>query len=192
MKRILTDALIAVPLVALVIDVAWASGDAHGSHDGVPTVVYWQVFNFVLFAMLLFFLGRKKVAGFFSEKETGFRQALLKAEKAKEAADIQKRETQERLMKLQANADTSVTQARAEAEALRKKIVDEATQMSLNLKEEAHRTAQFELERAKAELRAELVDQAMKTAKAILEEKMAEPDQKRLQSEFVEKIQVVR
>lgn len=174
-----------------------ASGAAHaasGGHGdgGIPAAVYWQALNFVLFAALLWFLLRKKVPAYFKERAANFNMALAKAEKARLEAEAQKREIEQRLKTLQASADQSVAQAKAEAEELRKKILREAEELSVRMKEDARRTAEIELQRAKTELREEVLAQAVTAAKQILSEKIAETDQKRLQSEFVEKIQVVR
>ena len=60
------------------------------------------------------------------------------------------------------------------------------------MKRETERTAESEIQRAKLESRDELLNASLEQAKKILKEKVNEPDQKRLQDEFVEKIQVVR
>ena len=67
----------------------------------------------------------------------------------------------------------------------------DAQEIILNLKKETERTADSEIQRAKLELREELLSAALTQAKQILKDKVNEPDQKRLQNEFVEKIQVV-
>jgi len=169
------------------------AGHGAGHHaDGVPASVYWQAVNFFIFAFLLWFLLRKKVPAYFKERELNFNMALEKAEKAHQEAEAQKREVERRLQALQASADQSIAQAKAEAEELRIKILREAEELSERLKEDAHRTAEIELQRAKTELREEALSQAVTAAAKILSEKIADTDQKRLQSEFVEKIQVVR
>lgn len=171
--------------------VAVAAGAAHGE-AGIPASVMWQAINFALFVGLLWFLLRKKVPAYFAERAANFNLALAKAEKARQEAEEQKRVIEARLQALQSSADQSVAQAKLDAEELRQKIVREAQEISVRIIEDARHTAEIELQRAKSELREEVLSQAMVAAKKILSEKIADTDQKRLQSEFVEKIQVVR
>lgn len=185
MNKIVLSALLFVPAMA------HAAGGGHGA-DGVPGIVTYQAINFVLYAALLFFLLRKPIKNFFKGREDSFKQALIKAEAARADAEKKRQEIQERLTKLEATADQSIAQAKAEAEALKNKIIQEAQELSKNLKDEARRTADIEIERAKLELRSDMLHQAVALSQKMLIDKIADNDQKRLQTEFVEKIQVVR
>jgi len=189
-KRLLLT-LTALLLPAL----AFAEEAAHGAHGaegheagGVPTVVYLQAINFVIYAGILFYFLRKPVKNFFAGRGVAFNEALLKAQAAKDEAAAKKRDAELRLNQLQATAEQQIAQARTDAEALRLKILKDADDISRNLKNEAARTAEFEVERAKNELRADLLSQSVALSTKILKEKMAEGDQKRLQTEFVDKI----
>ncbi|MCM2281596.1 MAG: ATP synthase F0 subunit B [Bdellovibrionaceae bacterium] len=170
---------------------ALASGAAHGG-SGIPASVMWQAINFVIFAFLLWFLLRKKVPAYFAERAAHFEVALKKAEKARQEAEAQKQEIEKRLHALQTSADQSIVKAKGDADELRQKIIRDAQALSEHLIADARRTAEIELQRAKTELREEVLAQAVVAAKALLNEKIVDTDQKRLQSEFVEKIQVVR
>ena len=158
----------------------------------LPKEVIWQFVNFSLFVALLFFLLRKKVAAYFQEREAQFKQALLRAEHSRNEAEKQKNIIKQKLEKLEATAATDRAQAQKDAEELKLKIITEAKELVANLKKETERTADSEIQRAKLELRDELLNASIEQAKKILKEKVNEPDQKRLQDEFVEKIQVVR
>lgn len=182
-------------LVAPALAFAQEHGEAHGGgHEaaGLPTAVYYQAINFVLYAGLLFFFLRKPVKNYFSNRQADFKQALIKAEAARKEAETKKKEIQERLARLQNSSQDSIAQARAEAEALKAKILQDAAELSQKLREDARRTAELEIERAKHELREELLNQSVALAQKMLADKMVEQDQKRLQTEFVDKIQVVR
>lgn len=171
---------------------AASPGGAHAFDGSVPPIVFHQLVNVVLFVLLLYVLLRKKVAEVFKGRSADFHSALTKAQAAKQDAEARKKEIQDRLNKLESTAAEGLQTARTEAEALRKKILADAEELTQNLRTEAQRTAQFEIERAKAELREELLTHSIQAAKKVLAENTNEADQKRLQSEFVEKIQVVR
>jgi len=175
----------------LISEAGLAAGGAHHG-DGIPAVVGWQTINFLIYAALLYFLLRKPTASFFKSRVENFQQALIRAEKAKSEAEAQRHEIEQRLKALENSAEQSYAQAQAEAKDLRNKIVFEAKGLSEKLKLDAQRTAEIELQRAKSELREEMLTQAVDAAKKILSERIAEPDQKRLQTEFVQKIQEVR
>lgn len=174
---------------------AIAAGSGHGeahAAGGVPMAVVFQAINFLIYVGVLYFLLRKPVLSFFTGREQAFKQALVKAESAKREAEAKKREIQDRLNRLETTADESVAQAKAEAAALKARILKEASELSQKLRDEAHSATEFEVARAKHELREELLVQSVAAAREMLADQMAEPDQKRLQTEFVDKIQVVR
>ncbi len=165
-----------------------AAADAHGG-EGIPTVLWLQVVNFVLYMGLVVYLARNPIKAMFQGRYDGFFSALKKAEAAKAEAEAKRKDIQDRLTKLETTREESIQSARAEAAALRNQIVEEAKALSSKLKTDAEKTAVIEIERAKKELREDLLTQSVVLAKRILTDKMQEQDQKRLQNEFVEKIQ---
>ena len=158
----------------------------------IPRDLIWSFVNFTIFIGLLVFFLRKKVRVYFQEREASFKQAIVKAEHARREAEQAKATIKEKLDKLEASAKSDMAQAQKDAEELKARILAEARDLVANLKKETERTAESEIQRAKLELREELLLGAMEQAKKILKEKVNEPDQKRLQGEFVDKIQVVR
>lgn len=162
--------------------------DAH--HEaGIPTAVILQFINFFLYVGLVVYFGRKPLADFYKNRQAKFFAAQKRAEAARAEAQAKRAEVQSRLSKLEATRDESIQNARKEAAALRTQIVDEAKNLSEKLRSEAERTAMIEIERAKVALREELLNQSINMAQRILTDKMQDQDQKRLQDEFVAKIQ---
>ncbi len=178
---LLALAILAAPMVVFA-----AGGEAHG--EGIPTVLWFQVINFAIFVGLLFYFLRKPIRNAFSTREQSYNQAVMRGETARKEAERKKQEIQERLAKLESTSAASIESARAESAALMQQIQKEAQELAQRLRNEASLSAGLEIERAKHELREELLTQAVALSKKVLEEKMAEPDQKRLQTEFVDKI----
>lgn len=169
-------------------------GEAAGAADhggGLPTIFWLQIVNFIIYVGAIIYFARGPIREMFKGRYEGFFSAVKRAEAAKAEAEAKRKEIQERLAKLEATRDESIQKARSEAAALRNQIIEEAKSLSAKLKADAARTAQIEVERAKFELREELLSQSVQMSKRILADKMQEQDQKRLQSEFVDKIQVV-
>ena len=179
--------MVLLPVFALAEEAAHEAAGGEGHHE-IPFSVTLQAINFVLYGGLLFFFLRKPTITYFRNRHEAYKQALVKAESARREAELKKREIQERLEALELSSAESIEQARVEAEAMKKRIVEEAKSMSTHLRNEARRTAEFEIERAKGQLREELISQSVALSKKMLEEKIGEPDQKRLQTEFVDKI----
>ena len=163
-------------------------GEAAHEAQGIPSAVYYQGINFVIFAALGFYFLHKPTKQFFYHRREKFHAALKKAAQAKAEAEARKNEIRERLVTLENSAQKTLDEARTEAQAMSTKILQDAADISKNFREEANRTAQAEIARAKAELRDDLLNQSLVLSKKIMAEKMVEPDQKRLQTEFVDKI----
>lgn len=169
---------------------ALAAGDPNA---GIPwALIGQQVLNLGLVIVFFTFLLRKKIAQHFKNRKAQFAQLVERAEQAKAAAESSKREITERLQKLEATADDGLRKAKSEAEDLKRQILSEAQSLSQRLEEEAQRTAEYEIERVRLQLRKALLEEAIKSAKDSLEQKVNAAEQKRLQSEFVQKIQVVQ
>ena len=175
--------------------VVFAAGGGHGGGD--PHAIPWknigvQTFNFVCLIGLLVYLLKQTVKEHFGQRLKGYRELVEKAENAKAEAEKSHRQIAERMTQLQSTADQSVQQARAEAEELKQRMISEAKVLAQKLQDEAQRSAQIEIEKAKAELRKDLLEKALEASRTSFKKNLGSTEQKQLQNEFVEKIQVVR
>ncbi|MCB0407215.1 MAG: ATP synthase F0 subunit B [Bdellovibrionales bacterium] len=186
----------ALTLVVIVMFHSFAlasSGGEHGEAHGIPwALIGQQVFNLLIVIGGLSFLLRKKVTQHFAERKVQYSQLIQKAEEAKVAAEKSKREITERLQQLESTADSSLQNAKSEAEELKRKIVEEAKTLSQRLEDDAKRTAEYEIQRAKIQLRKDLLEQSLIVARENLEKQVGTAEQNRLNSEFVQKVQVVQ
>lgn len=175
----------------LMINHAFAAGGAHGDAHAIPwSNIAVQALNSSLLLLLLFFALRKTVSSLFVNRAKEYQVLVSKAESARQEAERGKREISERLARLESQADQGLTQARSEAEDLRAKMIQEAKTLAARLEAEAERTAKIETEKAKAELRRELLQKALNDTREDLK-KLGSNEQKKLQAEFADKIQVV-
>lgn len=178
-----------LPVLAFAEDAHHAAADDHS----IPWMtVISQAFNFFLLIALLTWVSKKAVVKMFGERRQVYLDLVQRADAAKNEAEKNRREIAGRLKTMEDSSQASLAQAKAEAQELQKKIVNEAQELSNKVREESERAAKFELERAKQELRAEVLSTALDAARRSLVEKVGGPEQKKLQNEFVEKIQVVR
>lgn len=175
---------------------ALASGGGHAAAEGDHGIPWHSIFvqaaNLGGLLLLLGFILRKTVASFFSERRQVYLDLVQKADSAKLEAEQNRREIASRIENLAATTEQSLRQASAEAGELRNRILMEAKELSEKLKKDTDRSVEVELEKAKFELRKSMLEMAVDAARKTLQEKVGGAEQKRLQDEFVDKIQVVR
>jgi len=158
----------------------------------IPRVVLYQTINFLCLGLLLYFFLRKPVAALFLKRHNDLTAAIREAKKLKEEAEAKYQEYLAKIQTLESDSARVLNQIKAEGEASKQRIIEEATRVSENILKEAQRTATNEVERARAELYDEVLEQALVGARSILTQSVVEKDQLRLQKEFVEKIEAVQ
>lgn len=179
-------------LIMLSAQSVFAAGGGHGD-DHIPvTMVILQAVNVGAFVAILYFLLNGKIKIFYKERASNFEAALKKAVVAREEAVEQKKKIEARLVQLEASSETTILKAKEEAQALKEKIIGEAKEAARKIEEEALHKSQNEIERAKRELREELLNSSLEAARTLVANNIADGDQKRLKSEFVGKIQAVQ
>lgn len=162
---------------------------AHGAHEGIPwQSIFVQSFNFFLLLALLAYLLRKTVKAHFAHRANDYKQMVERADAARREAEQGKKDIESRLNKLESGASDGLNRAKAEAAELKAKLQAEAKDLSQKIEVEAKRSAQVELEKAKDELRRELLDSALQASHLTLKTSLNANEQKRLQNEFVDKI----
>lgn len=149
-----------------------------------------QIFNFLIFAGLLFYFLRKPTIDMFANRASNYHAAVNKASQALEEALARKQEIESKLTEMKRGHKESIAQAKKEAEALKANAVEEARAEAKRMAEEAERTIRVELDKAKTELRNFMLQQAISMADKDLGGQLDANEQKRLQKEFVGKIQV--
>ena len=175
----------------LLLSQSFAASAAHGDAHAIPwSNLFVQALNFGLFAILMFLAVRKTIKALFENRAKEYQQLVSRAEAARQEAERGKQNIKDRLNKLESSADQGMKQARVEAEELRGRMIQEAKTLAARLEAEAERSAKVETEKAKAELRKDLLQQALRETREDLK-KLGSTDQKKLQAEFADKIQVV-
>ncbi len=182
----------------LLLGQAWAEGAdhaaaaGHDAHGAIPwNSIFVQTFNISFLLILLTVILRKTVKAHFEHRARDYQLLVSRAETARIEAEKGKQAVKERLAKLEATSEQVVSQARSEAEELRGRMMSEAKTMAARLTQEAERTVKVEVEKAKAQMRKELLEKAITDARENLTKNMSSSEQQKLQREFAEKIQVV-
>jgi F-type H+-transporting ATPase subunit b len=158
----------------------------------IPKVVFYQAINFFCLVGLLYYFLRKPVKAHFTKRHDDLTSALREAKKLKEEAEVKHQEYVLKIRNLENESAKILNQIKAEGEASKLRMIDEGKRISEAIQSEAKRTANNQIEKARAELYEEILEQALTGARTLLTKSVAEKDQLRLQREFVEKIEAVQ
>jgi F0F1-type ATP synthase membrane subunit b/b' len=86
----------------------------------------------------------------------------------------------------------NIRAAEAESARVRQELIAAAQATSKRLETDARQTAATEIEKAKNNLRVELLKMAVETASNTLKTQVGEPERKKLQNDFAQKLEVLR
>lgn len=160
-----------------------------GNHVIPWSLISAQAINIVIVLVIVAFLMVRQSKVYFSARASQFRQLVDQAKEEREQAAVKLKEFEKRLSELRSSRSQTIESAAKEALALKSAMKEEADQLSQRIRREAAVSASYEVERAKKVLMSELLNKSVSKARS--EMAVQEPDQKRLKSEFVQKIQVV-
>lgn len=119
-------------------------------------------------------------------------RAIVEAEKAREEAGKARAEVESKLAEARAEAAKLLAEARERATAVERQITEEAGVRSQRMVAEATATIQAERDKALAAIREEVVDLSMAGARAVLGRNVGADDDRRLVSDMVGKLKVVK
>jgi len=146
------------------------------------------VLALVNFAILLLLLAKylapagKKVA---QERHDSIKTALDEAAKLRDEAKKKLGEYEARIAGLDAEIQKLVDGIRVDAEADKKRILDNAERQAAQMKHDAEQRIAAEIELARAQLRQEVAVAASSAATALVRDKATPDDQQRLVSSFI-------
>ncbi len=153
-----------------------------------PGLSLWTLVVFLLFAFLLARYAWRPLINSLQDREKTIRDALDKAETARQEAEELSQQNRANLAKAEEEYQKIVRDARAMAEKLKEEIVAKGHQESQKTLEHAREEIQRDVEGAKKQLRQEVADLAIKAAEKILDETLDEKRQRKLVEEFLNKL----
>lgn len=190
--RISTKSLLILSGVALTVANAVASEHGGGSHGDVPTkLVFVQFVN--LFGLLVFFIFilKKKAGAFFFQRRQNYLEQIKEAEKARNLSEKSKQEILLKLKNFENDTERSLQQAHRESDQLKQQLVQAARENAKKMEQDVENLLKVEHEKMQRQLKHDLLSLAVDGAKKELKARVGNSEQKQLQTEFVEKIQVV-
>ena len=183
-------AILAVAVLVVSVPVMASSGGGHGEEGGTgwQATDWYRVMNFVVLAIGLFLLLRKPVAQALSGRIKGISDELKDLDVRKEEVEKQLIEYNDRLAKLDKEAEQIVSEYIRQGEEAKARILKEAEGAADKLKEQAQKNIEHEFKQAKLSLQEQIVEKALARAEKLIGEKISSDDQTRLVDEYLDKV----
>lgn len=150
----------------------------------------WPIINFlILVGVLVFFMKKMDLKGFFKKRTELIEQSLREAREAKELAQKALAEVEERLKTKDSEIDNIIAAARQSGEKEKARLVEEGDKLKARILEQAKTNIDYEVKKAKEAIKEEAVEIAMELAEKKLKEKLSKDEQLKLLEESLAKIE---
>ncbi len=179
-------------LLALPMTLAASEGGHHAIGEIPWKAIFYQCLNFFLLIGILVYFLKDKVRDSMKSRHELLAKAVHESQQARRAAEDAKKEIGAKLKDFEAENKKLIERVKTDGVALHAKIKAEAQKSAQNLEAEAHRMIENEMAKAKEKILEDVTLQALDGARGLLSQSVEEPDQRRLQKEFVKKIEAVQ
>ncbi len=187
--RLLGRALQVAVLVFLFTAPSWAAeAEPEGPGAFFSMNLVWSAVNFCLFVGILIYYARAPLADYLRERKGTVSRDIEEAAQAKKAEEERYALYSGKLAKIHEEAGRIHATLRAEGEAERKRLLEEADRMGQRFKEEAREVAEAEALKARRALREEVASLAAGLAEKVVADKFSGADQDRLVGEFLARL----
>jgi len=153
-----------------------------------PGLILWTIIIFVLLAIVLARYAWRPMLKALTDREHGIRDALGKAEKAREEAQELLKQNAQNMARAEEEYQRMIREGKSLAEKMKDEIVAKARQQAQQELTRANEEIQRNVETAKQQLRAEVADLAIQAAEKILEESLDAARQKKLVDKVINQI----
>ena len=147
--------------------------------------------NFILFLALAYHFFRKPVTAAAQKKRQDFEAAKAEAERARNEAVEALQKLEARMANLQTEIDDIRNSAKAAADHEAERIVSGAKELAQHLEDEAKRIAANEVEKARHELRVEVIRQAKESVASKIKNELGAEEHGRLMQDRIGKLKEV-
>ena len=155
---------------------------------------YWwdqfvKLFNLTLIVVALYFILRKPIKRFLSDRARQINESLSAADKAREEAVRRLHEVEERMAGLESAVEEIKQRAREEGNAEKERIIAAAQAEAERILAEARREIENRLKAGRLELKAYAAELAVSKARAILAERIGDEEDRRLVASFIDRLE---
>ena len=158
----------------------------HGAAHATIADLFWPAINFGLFAFVMGRTLRGPLREYFRERSERLKAALDAGARARRDAEAVRAELARDLSDLPALRERMKADLRATAEQESARLVEHGRQTAARIKADARLLAEQEARNARQTLRAEVIDETIRTATALIRSALGSADQQRFLREFVQ------
>jgi F-type H+-transporting ATPase subunit b len=164
--------------------------DEHGRpyEEEMSAPFIFMVLNFVLLLIILAWKAKPAIEKLAADRHDQIKTALDEAAKLRRQAADKLAEYESRLKDADSEIKKMVEGMRADAEADKARILENAQRQSAQMKKDAEQRIAAEIELARAQLTKEVTAAAAKATEELLKQKMVPADQQKLISTFINDI----
>lgn len=148
----------------------------------------WRILNLILFCAILWYFTRNIIRNFFRNRKQTIADTLDELEKRREEAKKRLAEIEQRIASLESERQAILDESRAQAERLKKGIVEDAQRQAGQIVEQAHRTAENEGRAMMDQVRAQIVNELVDAASKAIRGQLTEEDHDRLIANSLDKV----
>jgi F-type H+-transporting ATPase subunit b len=161
---------------------------ASGLLDVDPGLFFWIFITFASFIIFFTKFAWKPILGALEKRESSIKESMEAAEKAIKRAEQISRDNESALKQAETAAQKIRKEAVEEAEAIRADRMEKAKDEAAKLLEQARATIQAEKKKALEDLRNEVAELAVQSARIILESEIDESKNKKLVDSYIKNI----
>jgi len=179
--------------VLLVFNAGAVFASAEGANDQAAPKSWnkndwYRVMNFSVLAIALFFVLKKPLSQALNARIKGIKDELETLETKKKEAEAQLAAYNEKLSRLEGEAERLIEEYIKQGEEAKVRIIKEAESTAVKLEEQAKRHIESEFKQAKKQLQGEILQVALVKAEEIIKAKISSEDQDRLVDDYLEKV----
>jgi len=165
-----------------------AAEEPAATEAGLQINLFWVIvssLNFVVFAVILYWLFGKPLSRMLAERRARVEEGLRDAEEARKAREAAESERLAALQEARREANDILTRAQKVADDSRERDLAATREEVERIRERATAELEAEKQRALVEIRAEVADLALRAAGRVVGETMTDDRQRRLVDEFI-------
>ena len=168
------------------VSAAFASGGGgHGETQGW----LWLIVNFSLLAGILVFFGRKPVKEYFQKRTEMIEKSLKEASEARELAQKTLLEVQSRFKNTDSEIEEILQAARKSGEKEKAAVIAEGEKLKEKIIEQAKANIDFELQKAKEQIKSDAALLALELAEKEIREKLGKKEQDALINDYIKRLE---
>lgn len=185
-KRSIIISLIFV-LLAGFLCVATAAEEAHHGQSWLDWL--WRIINFALLvAVLVWFLG-KPMKDYFKKRSELIEKSIKESAEAKAAAESALKEVEEKLRIKDHEIENIIRESRKIGETERDALIEDGKRMSERIRKQAQVNIEYELKKAKEQLKADASLLAIELSEKKLKERLSPDDRLKILEESLKKLE---